>query len=282
MTSGLKSLVQDFYVGSRVAIRRRSAHRGTNPSVFVVGAQKGGTTSLYSLLAKSSAFITALKKEVHYYEDPRNLKKGLGWYLAHFPPDDLSAGKTTGEATPCMYSHHVPRLIASDFPKMKFVFLLRDPVERAISHYFHNVRFHNFETESFSWAIRNESSRISDDVSRKINDPNYDDVCNRRFSYVARGRYHEQLTRFNQYFPREQLYVTTSERFFLDPLDVANDVCTFLGIAPIEEQAARPKNVGSNKQPINDTDKDFLISAFRGDQELLVEDGWFDEPPWGW
>lgn len=282
MKSGLKSLMQDFYVDSRVAIRRRFAYGGTKPSVFVVGAQKGGTTSLYSLLAKSPSFTAALKKEVHYYEDPRNLKKGLEWYLAHFPPNDVSAGKITGEATPCMYSHHVPRLIASDFPEMKLVFLLRDPVERAISHYFHNVRFHDFETESFSWAIRNEGSRISDDLSKKIFDHTYDDVCNRRFSYVARGRYHEQLTRFNQYFPREQLYVTTSERFFLDPLDVANEVCAFLGLAPIEEKATRPKNVGSNKQPIRDADKDFLISSFNVDQDLLVQDGWFDERPWEW
>ena len=171
------------------------------------------------------------KKEVHYFENPDNRKKGLAWYKSHFPFIRLlkKSNGITGEATPHMYLYHVPRLMHEMNPKLKVIFILRDPVERAFSHHNHNLRIKGREPLSFSDAIRKEQERISDDIKKVIKDEWHNDTLNRTYSYINRGKYQEQIDRWKKYFKDDQILTLKSEDFFNSTQETLKEVTKFSG-----------------------------------------------------
>jgi len=105
-----------------------------------VGAQKAGTSSLYSYMVQHPQVLPAARKEIHYFD--RHYDKGLRWYRRHFPlRARLSSERLSGEASPYYLFHpHAPRRIAETLPDARILMLLRNPANRAISHYFHEAR----------------------------------------------------------------------------------------------------------------------------------------------
>src|SRR4051812_20031887 len=110
------------------------------PSVLIIGAQKSGTTSLSSYLVEHPDMLPSLRKEVHYFSF--NYERGVNWYRAHFPyTHHLRRGALTLDATPYYLVHPlVAQRAAQLLPHAKLVVLLRNPVDRALSHYQHEVR----------------------------------------------------------------------------------------------------------------------------------------------
>jgi hypothetical protein len=116
------------------------------PSFVIIGAQKPATSSLYGRLVELPCVEPATRKEVHFFENGRVHRLGLGYYRAHFPmrrrlrrADGTKA--VTGEATPTsLMSPVAAGRIACALPDCRFVAVLRAPVERAISHYHHRRR----------------------------------------------------------------------------------------------------------------------------------------------
>jgi len=243
------------------------------PHFFIAGTQKGGTTSLYSYLIQHPNVSRALLKEIHYFENPENRKRGKKWYLNHFPNErSLKRNNSiTGEGTPFMYSYHVPQLVYELAPKAKIIFLLRDPVSRAFSHYYHNRRRLNREPLSFSEAVRSEEERISEDLEKNIIDPWYDDKNNRMYSYKSRGKYEEQLERWKKYFPENQLLVLKSETFFNDPQFILQKVTKFLNLPDFQFNVSYKANSGIYKDKIEEADKTFLKKQFKNSYLLLKE-----------
>ena len=107
--------------------------------------------------------------------------------------------------------------IAADFPDIKLVAMLRDPVERAYSAYKHEFA-RGFETEAdFGRALDLEDERLEGEIERMRLDPDYESHAHRHHAYTRRGQYAEQLERVLEHFRREQVHVMESERFFGDP-----------------------------------------------------------------
>ena len=87
------------------------------PEFLIIGAQKGGTTSLYSYLCQHPGIIPCEKKEVHFFGNPEIRKRGEAWYRRHFPSNshrkslekELGYSPITGEATPDMNQPFMPR-----------------------------------------------------------------------------------------------------------------------------------------------------------------------------
>lgn len=106
------------------------------PDFFIIGTMKGGTTILYDFVCSHPSVTKAKEKEIHYFS--LYPEKGLDWYLSHF---DFVPGKITGEASPSYfdvaYTSAIPRWIKSLNPNAKIIIITRDPVERAVSHFFH-------------------------------------------------------------------------------------------------------------------------------------------------
>ena len=104
------------------------------PHFLGVGTQKGGTTTLYRLLKKHRDIFLPENKEIHYFT--KNYHLGDQWYINHF--QESLPGKIRGEITPYYLFHEaVPSRIKLFRDNMKFIILLRDPVERTLSQYFH-------------------------------------------------------------------------------------------------------------------------------------------------
>jgi Sulfotransferase domain len=215
------------------------------PSFLIIGAQRAGTTSLYHYMSahpdvdRSTSGIdgAAWNKELHFFDDRFAL--GLIWYKAAFPllaTERLTRLRgrrlVTGEATPSYLFHPlVPGRVAETLPEVRLIAVLRDPVERAYSHY-QLMRREGPERFSFAEAIAAEEERLAGEEERILADPAYRGRKYRNFSYVKRGLYAEQLERWFEHFPREQLLVLRFEDLLARPAQTYAEVLEFLGLQP--------------------------------------------------
>lgn len=198
-----------------------TAHLRQLPDFIVLGTQRGGTTSLYRYLTEHPDVGPAFRKEVHFFE--RHYEKGLDWYLAHFPM--RGEFPVVGEASPNYLFHpDVPERVRQVVPHAKFIVLLRNPIDRAYSHYNMNVK-KGFEQFSFEDAVDKERERLSS--SEDAASPTW-----RHYSYLKRGLYVEQLQHWMSVFLREQFLIIKSEDFYEDPGQVLNQTLRYLGLRP--------------------------------------------------
>jgi len=239
----------------RWQIRNISAQKRTLPSCLIVGAQKAGTSSLSHFISQHPQIHSPLQKEVHFFSggmNPNidNYAKGEKWYKAHFPLQKNIAPKDiTFEATP-MYLFHplVPGRIKTLLPKCKIIILVRNPVERAISHFFHVVR-HGYETLSIEQAMQTELSRLQKVLANK----DYGNPVYRLYSYQSRGLYLEQIKRYQSFFPSNQLLILSSEQLMTASQTVLTQVFNFLDIdSHLEITNLQAQNQGGNKQKVSD------------------------------
>ncbi|ESA32695.1 sulfotransferase [Leptolyngbya sp. Heron Island J] len=230
--------------------RRATSWHRTLPSFIIVGAQKSGTTSLYDYLTEHPQLWPAYIKEVHFFDgglSPKsnNFQKGEGWYRANFPlKSHIKTGEQTFEASPLyMFNPLVAQRIFNLIPQAKIIAILRNPTERAISHYFHERRYGR-ETLDIAEAIATEEKRLAPMWANQ----DYKNEIFIHLSYKSRGHYAEQLKRFLDYFPRENLLVLNAENLFQDPASVLQKVCQFIDIdSEYQFKNLRPRNIASNR-----------------------------------
>jgi hypothetical protein len=219
------------------------------PSFVIIGAQKAGTSSLYTYLARHPAIGPSHKKEIQYFSY-RYGRPEL-WYRAHFPTRRALArmpgGGITGEASPYYLFHpHAPRRVADTLPQAKIIALLRDPVARAYSNYNHHVRL-GWEPLSFEDAIAAEPERLAGERERMLADPAYYSHNFRIFSYLARGLYLEQLEAWAAHFPRDRMLVLQAEQLFTEPERTYLEVLDFLGLERWSPGDFEAQNIGAYK-----------------------------------
>lgn len=217
-------------------VRRISSPLRALPDFLIVGAQRAGTTSLYNYLAAHPSVVPALKKETLFFANYYH--RGLGWYRAHFPlasrvgsRDDRRYPRyVTGEASPYYLFHPLaPGRAVQTVPGARIIVLLRNPVERAYSHYHHEVAM-GLETLPFEEAIEREEERLSGEENRLLRDDSYRSLAYQNYSYLARGIYIDQLARWVHHFGRERILVLRSEHFQQDPAQVLAQATRFLGL----------------------------------------------------
>jgi hypothetical protein len=136
----------------------------------------------------------------------------------------------TGESSPYYMFHPLAvERLASTLPDAKLILLLRNPVDRAYSHYLHERRL-GTEPLSFEEAIAREDERLDGEVEKIRSNRNYHSVNHQRYSYVARGRYADQLRNIFAFFPESQVLVLKSEDLYADPSATYGKVLDFLGL----------------------------------------------------
>lgn len=216
------------------------------PSYLIVGTKRGGSTSLHEyILRHPDVLPAAVAKGTRYFDV--NHGRGWRWYESHFPTTRAAErhhrahgrDPIVGEASP-YYSFHplaAPR-IARELPDARLVLVVREPVERAWSHYRYEVA-RGFETLDIDAALDAEDERLAGEAERLTTDPEYVSHAHRHFSYLARGRYAEQIRRLWDHVGRDRLLVVSSERLFADAPAVLDEVATHLGLAPFPAIAAR-------------------------------------------
>lgn len=223
--------------------RMGTARMRTLPDFVIIGAQKGGTTFLYQLLAQHPHVKPAFLKEVHYFD--LNFERGENWYRSQFPSQLRKDRKyVTGEASPYYLFHpHAPRRAAEVIPEAKLIVLLRNPVDRAYSHYNHQVKRvkgAGHETLTFEGAIEAEEERLDGELEKLLHDEHYDSFNYRRYSYLSRGAYVDQLFAWSGFFDRSQMLVLRSEDLFDGTREALKSILDFLEIPDWEPKTPVP------------------------------------------
>lgn len=175
------------------------------PSFLIVGAQKAGTTNLWSVLNQHPDIEMHPSKELHYFDRHINYPQH-DWYRGQFLDND----KLTGEATPsyCFWPGAVERIHEFD-PDIKLVMILRDPVKRAISQYWMEVHGGHEDLLGYRGLIPIEE-RMASHHAKDLQYSLY------HHSYFLRGLYYLQLDNIYKYFPKDQVHVMLLEDYMAD------------------------------------------------------------------
>jgi len=229
VTDWLRRTVRSTRAWGRAAL---PGQPGRLPDFLIIGGQRCGTTSLYRYLAAHPQVRPATGKELQFFS--LHYGRGERWYRAHFPT--TPPGVRSFEASPYYLFHpSVPARVAATLPEARFVALLRDPVERAYSHYLH-TRSYGAEPLSFADALDAEEERLARAL-RSGPETAAAHHALRNHSYLARGRYAEQLDRWFAVLPRERLYVVRSEELAADPAGTYAGILRFLELPPFTPAA---------------------------------------------
>ena len=196
------------------------------PDFLIIGAMRSGTTTLARLLQAHPDVFVPPVKEIHYFD--QNFDKPLEWYLDWFREAD--GARAAGEASATyMAEPQAPARMADVVPEARLVAILRDPVDRAYSHYWHERKLGR-ESLGFGEALEAEPQRTATD---KV-------LPRLRFAYLERSRYLAQLRRVCEHYPRESLHVLILEEFQRDPQTHFRTICGFLGV----DEAFVPADLG--------------------------------------
>lgn len=230
-----------FFLWGRPFARFRSM-----PDFIGLGAQRSGTSTLNHYLSQHPQFRSPIRKEVHYFD--KNFYRGLNWYKGYFPLRTVNGNTVTGEVSPFYLFHpYCPERIAADLPDARFIVLLRNPVRRAVSHYWKQYTT-GFETLGIEEAVNAEEERLAPALEKiKAGKSNIPKEF-QKFSYVSRGHYAEQLSRYFNVMDRGRFLVLQSEAFWREPVKYMNRVCEFLKIKPLGESLKAARRGASKPQ----------------------------------
>lgn len=214
---------------------------------------KCGTSTLFANISNHPSVVPAFRKEVHFFDYPKNFAKGFRWYLAHFPlahrwsfEDRLGRRRPmiTGEASP-YYSFHplACQRIKERLPEVKIIFLIRNPVDRAYSHHQHECRL-GYEVLSFEEAIAAENDRLAGEEEKFRADPWYYSYAHQHWSYLKRGHYVDQIRTWALAFSPEQVLVLELEQVSKDPQGAFSRIFDFLEVPRYRVEQLKPLNAG--------------------------------------
>lgn len=228
---------------------------------LICGTQKGGTTALDRYLQKHPEICMAEKKEVHYFDQDELFSAGPPDYAAYhafFQPSRHH--KVLGESTPIyMYWKPAAARIHAYNPDMKLIVILRNPIDRAYSHW------------NMSSSKKQEDAPFLDAVKREIDRKKADanPPQHRIWSYIDRGFYHEQLQRLWSYFPKEHVLILRSEDLKQQPDQTLDTLCRFLGVSPFKHVQEQSANVRPYAAKMSEEDREYLAPLFEQDIRQL-------------
>lgn len=186
------------------------------PGFLIIGTMKGGTSALARAVSRHPDVFIPSGKEVRFFD--HHYDEGLEWYESRFASAPLDA--VVGEASPgYMYRSTTHQRIAAILPEARFVAILRNPVDRAYSHYRHNVR-RGRESRNFRQALDSESEIDRSDHSQDV------------YAYMDLGRYCTQLRGLEQLVGRDSLMVLENSELRFSESAVMNRLWDFIGVNP--------------------------------------------------
>jgi hypothetical protein len=264
------SALQDFLSAkgrrAQFELRRIFGGRRAMPHFMLIGAQKSGTSSMFAYLKQHPQIIRPVFKEPYYFD--RHYHRGLSWYGCNFPArasidrlnDRFGRAHLTFEATATyVFDERVPGRIAADIDTRKFIVLLRNPADRAISAYWHGRRMGR-ETRSLADALKSDLEWYEAEQAFAQGRGPRPDGAPPRPAYLRRGLYHRWVRLWQDAFSPASLLVLQSERMFADPKSVMRTVFDFLGLPATDSIDFKPQNVGRYAE--SDADERRFLQKF--------------------
>lgn len=248
--------------------RRLTGRLRRDPNFLIIGAQKAGTTSLHYYLSQHPSVAMSSLKEVHYFDS--NYKKGINWYRSYFPLSKIGLIKCVGEASPYYLFHpDTPSRVHASYPNMKIIILLREPGSRALSQYKMERRKGRENLPNFSAALDAENGRMGAAAKRMAENPFELDFGHQAHSYMSRGMYFQQITRWLEYFNKDNFLILESDVLFGEPKKCLARVYDFLEIDQLYPADLSVQNPGSAGKGNPDGLPAEYRSVFMDDQRQL-------------
>lgn len=214
-------------VRPQAAARVTSGSKALEPGFFIIGSAKCATTSLFRYIVSHPGVLPPVTKEINYFLHP---ERGQDWYLSHFPrqPDGGTAYLTGEASVSTMNYRAAPGSLRRINPAARLIALARNPVDRAISHYY-NERQWGMDKRSLEDAMGDELELLgSGEISSG------EEYWKSQLGYLWLGLYSLDLERWLAIFPREQLLILVTEEMQKTPAATVERVYGHLGLPPHE------------------------------------------------
>lgn len=261
------------------------------PDFLIVGAKRAGTTSLWNSVVRHPNVLPMFPARMRIKGTAfftTNHGRGLPWYRSHFPLRAHRAVRArvhgdrpvAGEATPYYLFHPLaPGRAARVVPEARIVVILRDPVDRAYSHYRERVR-HGAEPLSFEAALDAEEERLRGEEDRIRRDDGYVSFAHEHLSYVEQGRYAGMIERWLESYPRERCLFLLNEDLDGDPSGQLRRLVEFLGL-PVRVPPALDRYNYHPGEPMDRSTRGRLVETFAEDNRRLGALLGMDLSAWG-
>ena len=259
-----------------------------DPDFLLIGAKRGGSTSFYyDLITHPQIALlfprpdrlpkATATKGIHYFDS--NYFRGRRWYASHLPSSrvrrqqqhEVGGRVITGEGSPYYLTHPAaPERVAADLPRVKLIAVLRDPVERAHSHWKERVR-EGMETLPFPVALEQEPERVGDAVAHLQDDPRFYSYAHEQQSYLEQSRYGAALERWREHFDKEAFLIIRSEDYYRDPLTQLDRAADHLGIRRGSFAPGAVRNAAAGSE-LDVSTRQHVEELLRPDAEVLRAD----------
>lgn len=233
------------------------------PDYYIIGVMKGGTTVLNEFMCHHPDIISARQKEIHYFS--LYPERSDDWYLDHF---DFQDDKLIGDASPTYfhlaYSNAIPKQIKQFSPDAKILLIVRDPIDRAVSQFFHTRHINDIEVLK-SMDVNSFFNRSYEQCSLELSAEDY--YLNQCLQF---SMYYRKALNFGSVFPKENLLVLQNDDLLTQPQETMDRVFKFMGLDSFESEAFDEVKYsrGDTQQALRFTNK--LTQLFkRKDKEKL-------------
>lgn len=260
---------------------RRKRRKNDRLDFIIAGAQKSGTTALHHFLSRHPDISMGDQQEMHFFDNDEIFAESIDYELLHqhYPPAggptnlrQARAGRprflsptagqaVAGDCTP-IYLYWKPAMerIWKYNPQIKLIILLRNPAERAFAHW-NMQRFKGRESLDFLDALKAEKKRAEEAAP----------LQSRRYSYVDRGFYAEQLERVFKFFPRDQVEIIKAEEFRRNNQQTLDSVFRFLGVRSIAIRQNKDRNVVPYEREMTRQERQYLSEILAGQIEKVEQ-----------
>ena len=273
-----------------------SADLRLDPDLIIIGVKRGGTTSLFRDLERHPGMCPLVPsaqrlplrenmKGVHYFDG--DMGRSMRWYRSHFPTTITlrrrasEVGRSfTVEASPYYFFHPLAASRAAEaLPHTRFVVMLRDPVERTVSHWAEQTR-NGVETLALDDALAAETARVGADAARLADGSLAESHAHEQQTYASQSEYAASYRRWLDAVGPDRLAVVFSEDYYADPPAALRTVTDLLGVPPIPTDGGTiRRNAAPRPGTIDPETEAMLTERFRPDVVRLAE-SIGSVPPW--
>lgn len=244
------------------------------PDFLIIGTKRGGTTSLFNYLMMHPGVLGLFpqnrgKKSTDFFFADSG--RSTSWYRSHFHTvsyrrlrqRQLGYAPVGGEASPYyLWDPRIAQRVAEVAPEVKAIILLRNPVERAWSHYLERKE-NGVEPLSFPDALDAESVRTEGELEKMMADPGYHSTAHDWYTYRARGIYLPQIQNWLSVFDRSQLLILRSEDLYADVQGVFDQTCDFIGVDRSQLPTTKTFNASYIKSSVPEPQRSELAEYYR-------------------
>eukprot|EP00026_Physarum_polycephalum_P002584 Phypoly_transcript_02591.p1 GENE.Phypoly_transcript_02591~~Phypoly_transcript_02591.p1 ORF type:complete len:891 (+),score=98.31 Phypoly_transcript_02591:80-2752(+) len=242
------------------------------PSFLILGIWKAGTSSLALELSKHPEIKFPTAKETFYFSKLHG-KLDINWYWNMFPCGNDSLEHTFEATAGYLYADGVPALVKQYLPNAKFIIMLRDPVERAYSHFYMNYRAHgtNFTlppAQLFDNLMRSNYADFLMCIQQKggiekcANDPTW--------QFLNAGLYYYSIKRWFEVFPQDQFMIMDFSDFVRNNQLVMHNILKFLNVREYK-LPQEAQNIADKKDEMLESTRTFLRAFYAQHNKKLYE-----------